>query len=59
MYERMGIRRVLAIRAFLFRNGFRFDPGEVETVTMMEGVAAGKVTEDLPSDWIQANSAPR
>lgn len=54
--KRVGL---LAIRAFLFRNGFRFDPEEVETVTMMEGVAAGKVTEDLLSDWIQANSAPR
>ena len=54
--KRVGL---LAIRAFLFRNGFRFDPEEVETVTIMEGVATGKVSEDLLSDWIQANSAPR
>lgn len=56
-----GNKRValLAIRAFLFRNGFRFNPEEVETVTMMEGLAAGDVTEELLSDWIKANSAPR
>lgn len=56
-----GNKRValLAIRAFLFRNGFRFNPEEVETVTMMEGLAAGNITQELLSDWIQANSAPR
>lgn len=56
-----GNKRValLAIRAFLFRNGFHFNPEEVETVTMMEGLAAGDVTQELLSDWIQANSAPR
>ncbi len=56
-----GNKRValLAIRAFLFRNGFRFNPEEIETVTMMEGLAAGDVTQELLSDWIQANSAPR
>lgn len=56
-----GNKRValLAIRAFLFRNGFRFNPEEVETVTMMEGLAAGDITQGLLSDWIHANSAPR
>lgn len=56
-----GNKRValLAIRAFLFRNGFRFNPEEVETVTMMEGLAAGNVSEELLADWIRANSAPR
>ena len=54
--KRIGL---LAIRAFLFRSGFRFDPDEVDTVTIMEGVATGNVSEDLLSDWIQANSAPR
>jgi death on curing protein len=56
-----GNKRValLAIRAFLFRNGFSFKPEEVETVTFMEGLAAGEVTEKLLSDWIRANSEPR
>ena len=56
-----GNKRValLAIRAFLFRNGFRFNPEEVETVTMMEGLAAGNVSEELLADRIRANSAPR
>lgn len=56
-----GNKRValLAIRAFLFRNEFRFNPEEVESVTMIEGVAAGDVTESLLADWIHANSVPR
>lgn len=54
--KRVGL---LAIRSFLFRNGFRFGPQEVETVTIMEGVASGDVIEDQLSDWIQANSVPR
>ena len=56
-----GNKRIalLSIRAFLFRNGYRFNPDEIETVTMMEGVAAGNVTEDLLSEWIEKNSTPR
>lgn len=50
---------LLAIRAFLFRNDVRFSPDEVETVTMIEGLAAGKVDENLLSEWIESNSAPR
>ena len=33
--------------------------GQPSHDAMMEGLAAGEVTEDLLSDWIQANSAPR
>ena len=56
-----GNKRIalLAVRAFLFRNGYRFDPDEIETVTMMEGLAAGKVTEELLSEWIEKYSAPK
>lgn len=50
---------LLAIRAFLFGNGYRFDPDEVEVVTMMEGLAAGNVDESLLSAWIEANSEPQ
>ena len=56
-----GNKRValLAIRAFLFCNGYRFEPEEVQTVTMMEGVAGSDVGEELLAEWIQANSEPR
>ena len=50
---------LLAIRAFLFRNGHRFYPDEAETVAMMEGTAAGTVDASLLSEWIEANSEPR
>ena len=55
-----GNKRItlLAIRAFLFRNGYRFEPGEVETVTTMEGVASGAVNENALSEWIEANCTP-
>ncbi len=48
---------LLAIRAFLFRNGVRFVPDEVETVIKMEGVASGAVSERALSEWIEANAA--
>lgn len=56
-----GNKRValLAIRAFLFRNGYRFHPDEVETVTTMEGVADGTVGESELAAWIEANSEAR
>lgn len=47
---------LLSIRAFLFRNGFVFAPEEVETVTMIEGLAAGSVDEKLLAEWIENNS---
>lgn len=52
-----GNKRValLAMRAFLFRNGHRFIPDEVETVTAMEGVAGGAVGEDELAEWVEAN----
>lgn len=52
-----GNKRIalLAVRAFLFRNGHRFEPDEVETVTTMEGVASGSISEVLLSAWIEAN----
>lgn len=50
---------LLAIRAFLFLNGVHFNPGEVETVTMMEGLAAGEVNAEQLSTWIEANSVSR
>ena len=43
---------LLAVRAFLFRNGYRFEPDEIETVSVMEGVAGGTVTEEILAGWI-------
>lgn len=50
---------LLAIRFFLFRNGYRFHPGEVEAVVMMEGVAGGGVGEARVSEWVRESSEPR
>ena len=47
---------LLSARAFLFRNGFHFAPEEVDTVTVMEGVAKGDVNETLLSEWIEKYS---
>lgn len=50
---------LLALRAFLFRNGYHFDPDQAETVTMMEGLAAGRVDTDTFASWTEKNSKPR
>ena len=49
---------LLSIRAFLFRNHYGFAPEETETVTMIEGLAAGSIGEDILAKWIQENSSP-
>ena len=56
-----GNKRValLAIRAFLFRNGYAFRPDQVETVTTMEGVASGAVDQEALASWIRDNASPR
>ena len=56
-----GNKRValLAIRAFLFRNGYVFQPDQVDTVTTMEGVAAGTVDQEMLATWIRENVVPR
>jgi len=50
---------LLAIRTFLFVNGFLFIPEDTETVTMIEGLAAGIVDEEMLTDWIKDRSSPR
>jgi len=50
---------LLAVRAFLFRNGYRFDPEEIETVSYMEGLADGSVTETMLAEWIARSSEQR
>ncbi|MES3629159.1 MAG: type II toxin-antitoxin system death-on-curing family toxin [Longimonas sp.] len=50
---------LLAIRAFLFRNGHRFSPDQQEMVRMAEDVATEDVSRDQLADWIAANSVRR
>lgn len=50
---------LLSIRSFLFVNGYHFRPEEVETVTVIEGMAAGRVDEKQLAEWIEANCLPR
>ena len=49
----------LGIRAFLFRNGYRFAPDQAEMVTTIEGVAAGMVSEEELAAWLEASSTVR
>jgi death on curing protein len=50
---------LLAARAFLFRNGFALHPPEAETVSVIEGVAAGEVEADALAAWLEEHSAER
>ncbi|HXV56465.1 MAG TPA: hypothetical protein VD704_01225, partial [Gaiellaceae bacterium] len=53
-----GNKRVayLALVEFLARNGLEWAPPSVdETVAMIEGVAAGQVTERELADWLRAS----
>jgi death on curing protein len=46
---------LLALRAFLFANGQRFEPDEAETVAVIFALAAGEVQEDALVGWIRGN----
>ena len=56
-----GNKRVslLTVRAFLFLNGWRFEPDQVETVTVFERLAAGDLDQDGLAVWIRTASSPR
>jgi len=56
-----GNKRValLAVRAFLFFNGFAFAPEQVETVTTFERLAAGEVDQEVIATWIRDNALSR
>lgn len=47
---------LLAARAFLFRNGYHLNPGEAETVRVVERVAAGEVSEEELAQWFEQNA---
>lgn len=46
----------LAIRAFLFRNGSLYEPGEAEEASTIIAVAAGELDESGLADRIAANT---
>ena len=50
---------LLAMRAFLFLNGHQLTPDEIETVTVVEGLAAGTVDEASVESWIESNTVER
>jgi death-on-curing protein len=50
---------LLCIRAFLFLNEHDFEPFPNEEVAIIQGVAAGEVSEAELADWIAANTTPR
>ena len=50
---------LLAARAFLFLNGYVFDPDEVDTVRKIEGLAAGEQNEQSIALWLRDNSKPK
>lgn len=49
---------LLSIRTFLYLNGYRFHPPEIEAVTMIEQTAAGQFDETALASWIEACSTP-
>jgi death-on-curing protein len=49
---------LLAARAFLFRNGHRLVPEEAETVAVIRQVAAGTLSREELTEWLEANSEP-
>ncbi len=46
----------LTARAFLFRNGYLFEPDEADEVNMIVALAAGEIEEDVLARWIFDNS---
>ncbi len=48
---------LLSVQAFLFLNGVRFDPEQVEEVKVFLALAAGEMSEEELARWIAANAA--
>jgi death on curing protein len=49
---------LLSARAFLFLNGFAFEPREVDEVENMVAVASGEMGEAGLAAWFKGSSAP-
>lgn len=50
---------LLAIRAFMFVNGFTFEAGQAEEVAQILSLAAGEIGEAELAGWIGVNSQAR
>lgn len=50
---------LLAIRAFLYLNGWILDPDQEDAIAVIVSLASGEVDEDQLAAWIIANSHPR
>lgn len=49
---------LLAARAFLFKSGYRLQPEEAATVAVIRKVAAGDLSREELTEWVEANSTP-
>jgi len=49
----------LTARAFLFRNGYPFEPDVADEVNMIVALAAGEIDEGALARWISENSTPK
>ena len=49
----------LTARAFLFHNGYLFEPDETDEVNMIVALAAGEIEEDTLARWLDDFSTPR
>ncbi len=49
----------LSARAFLFRNGYLFEPDEGDEVNIIVALAAGEIEEDVLAQWMSENSTPK
>lgn len=49
---------VLAVQAFLFLNGYRFNPAQGEEAVIFLSLAAGELAEEVLARWIGANAKP-
>jgi death-on-curing protein len=49
---------LLAARAFLFKNGYRLEPEEAETVAVIRQVAAGEIGREELAEWLETSSEP-
>jgi death-on-curing family protein len=50
---------LLASRSFLFRNGYIFEPLEIDEIRIIRGVADGKIDELELEEWFEQYSVKR
>lgn len=50
---------LLAARAFLFLNGYEFEPEEADEVNVILDLAAGAIDDQALAEWLRANTRRR